>query len=257
MPDETTPDAEPKTEAATGDAAEASTEDANSHDRQRDIRRVAAILRTGGYSYDQSAHLFKAARRKVGLKPPERSRKGTPERLTAQEVQAFLGAAYERSGRRGLMMRTLFETGTRVGTFVRVDASDIAFRDREIRVVGKGNKARDIPILRSLANELRLHLGKRRSGPLFRSRQGGRYSKRRIQQIAKETAADAGLAKTVYPHLLRHTVAQHLSDRGMPEELLQQFLGHAHPETTQVYYAPKRRRVKQSFEEAMRGSSEN
>ena len=243
MPDE------PKPGAATGRTSGAENE--KSHDRQADIRRVAKILREGGYSYDQSAHLFKEARSEVGLTPPDRSSEGSPERLTSEELEAFLEAAYKRSGRRGLMMRALFETGTRVGTFVKIDASDIAFRDREIRVVGKGEKARDVPILRSLANELRLHLGDRRTGPLFRSRQGGRYSKRRIQQIVKETAEDAGITKKVYPHLLRHTVAQHLSDRGMPEELLQQFLGHSRPQTTQVYYRPARRRVKASFEAAM------
>jgi integrase/recombinase XerD len=226
-----------------------------SHDRQADIRRVAKILREGGYSYDQSAHLFKEARREVGLSPPDRSGQGSPERLTSEELEDFLAEAYDHSGRRGLMMRTLFETGTRVGTFVQIDASDVAFRDLEIRVVGKGEKPRDVPILSSLANELRLHLGERRTGPLFRSRQGGRYSKRRIQQIVRETAREAGITKRVYPHLLRHTVAQHLSDRGMPEELLQSFLGHERPETTQVYYKPARRRVKQSFEEAMTGES--
>lgn len=147
-----------------------SEENEPSHDRQADIRRVAKNLRDGGYSYDQSAHLFKESRRQVGLSPPDRSGEGSPERLTSEELEAFLEAAYDHSGRRGLMMRTLFETGTRVGTFVQIDTEDVAFRDREIRVVGKGDKPRDVPILSSLANELRLHLGERRTGPLFRSR---------------------------------------------------------------------------------------
>jgi len=133
------------------------------------------------------------------------------------------------------MMRTLFETGSRVGTFVGMRAEDLSLADLEVRIVGKGDKVRDLPILSSLANELRLHLGGRRTGRLFRSRQGGAYSKRRIQQIVRETAKDAGITKPVYLHLLRHTVAQHVADRGMPEELLQQLLGHVHPQTTQVY----------------------
>ncbi len=222
---------------------------------QRDIRAVTRLLQKRGYSYDQSKYLFAEARKRAGLPPPKRTKSGAVDRLTREELEAFLQAAYNRSGRRGLMMRTLFETGTRVSTFVGIEAEDISFADLEIRVVGKGDKARDVPILASLANELRLHLGERRTGPLFRSRQGGRYSKRRIQQIVRETAAEAGITKRVYPHLLRHTVAQHLADRGMPEELLQQFLGHAHPQTTQVYYTPKRSRVKKSFQKAMNGSS--
>ena len=222
------------------------------HDRQRDVRRLAKLLREGHYTYDQSAHLFKLARQRVGLTPPKHRRRGSVERLCSDELERFLKLAYEHSGRRGLMMRTLFETGTRVGTFARIDASDVAFSDLEIRVRGKGGKLRDVPILSSLANELRLHLGERRSGPLFRSRQGGAYSKRRLQQIVGEVAEAAGITKRVYPHLLRHTVAQHLADRGMAEELLQKFLGHEQPATTQVYYAPARQRVKRSFEEAMR-----
>ena len=227
------------------------------HDRQRDARRLAQLLRKGGYSYDQSAHLFKLARKMVGLQPPKRKKKGAAERLTSEELEAFLAAAYEHSGRRGLQMRALFETGMRAGAFARMDAEQIAFRDLEIRIEGKGDKRRDVPILASLANELRLHLGERRSGPVFQSRQGGAYSKRRLQQIVREVASEAGITrKRVYPHLLRHTVAQHLADRGMPEELLQKFLGHEKPETTQVYYRPARSRVKRSFKEAMESAPE-
>jgi integrase/recombinase XerD len=222
------------------------------HDREADIRKVAKILRDGGYSYDQSAHLIKKARRKVGLSPPDRSSGGSPERLSSEEQEAFLNAAYDRGGRTGLMMRTLLETGARVSAFVRVRVEDISFRDLEIRLrETKGEKPRDVPILSSLANELRLHVGDRETGWLFRSRQGGHYSKRRVQQIVKSVASDAGIQKRVYPHLLRHTVAQRLADEGMREELLQQFLGHEAPETTQRYYELRRTDVKEAFEEAM------
>ena len=222
------------------------------HDRQDDIRRVAKILRDGNYSYDQSADLIKKARREVGLSPPDRSGQGSPERLSSEEQEAFLNAAYDRDGRTGLMMRTLLETGARVSAFVKIRVEDISFRDLEIRLrETKGDKPRDVPIISSLANELRLHIGDRETGWLFRSRQGGHYSKRRVQQIVKDVAKDAGIQKRVYPHLLRHTVAQRLADEGMREELLQQFLGHEAPETTQRYYEPKRRHVKDAYEEAM------
>ena len=222
------------------------------HDRQADIRKVAKILRDGNYSYDQSADLFKKARREVGLSPPDRSGQGSPERLSSEEQEAFLEAAYDRDGRTGLMMRTLLETGARVSAFVKIRVEDISFRDLEIRLrETKGDKPRDVPILSSLANELRLHVGDRETGWLFRSRQGGHYSKRLVQQIVKDVASDAGIQKRVYPHLLRHTVAQRLADEGMREELLQQFLGHEAPETTQRYYEPKRAHVKEAYEEAM------
>jgi len=222
------------------------------HDRQADMRKVAKILRDGNYSYDQSADLFKKARREVGLSPPDRSGGGSPERLSSEEQEAFLDAAYNRDGRTGLMMKVLLETGARVSAFVKIRVEDISFRDLEIRLrETKGDKPRDVPILSSLANELRLHVGDRETGWLFQSRQGGHYSRRRIQQIVKSVAEDAGIQKRVYPHLLRHTVAQRLADEGMREELLQQFLGHEAPETTQRYYEPRRTDVKEAYEDAM------
>ncbi len=166
------------------------------HDRQADIRKVAKILRDGNYSYDQSADLFKKARREVGLSPPDRSGGGSPERLSSEEQEAFLDAAYNRDGRTGLMMKVLLETGARVSAFVKIRVEDISFRDLEIRLrETKGDKPRDVPILSSLANELRLHVGDRETGWLFRSRQGGHYSRRPIQQIAKSVAEDAGIHK--------------------------------------------------------------
>ncbi len=241
-------------ESSSSSRGESPNHNGPSHDRQADIREVARVLREGNYSYDQSAHLIKKARRRVGLSPPDRSSGGSPERLSSEEQEAFLSAAYDRDGRTGLQMRVLLETGARVSAFVQVRVEDISFRDLEIRLRHtKGEKPRDVPILSSLANELKLHVGDRETGWLFRSRQGGHYSKRRIQQIVKSVAEEAGIQKQVYPHLLRHTVAQRLADEGMREELLQQFLGHEAPETTQRYYEPKRTDVKEAFEEAMSG----
>ena len=220
------------------------------HTRQADVRRLAKILRDGAYSYDQSKHLIAEARKAVGLALPRRKR-GSVERLTRDELEALLAEAYDASGVRGLLLRTLLETGSRVGAFSRMRVEDISFSELEIRITDKGDKTRDVPILRSLANELRLHLRGRESGYVFPSPRGGHYSARRLQQLVKEIAAKSGLFKRVYPHLLRHTMAQHLADQGMPENLLQKFLGHDHPASTQLYYEPARRQVKRAFHEAM------
>ncbi len=218
--------------------------------RQQDIRRVAKILRDGNYTYDQSKDLFKAARQRVGLQV-SKQKKGSVDRLTKDEFEAFLNTAYARSGAQGLLIRTLLETGSRVSAFCRMRVEDISFSELEIRITDKGDKTRDVPILRSLANELRLHLGGRESGYVFPSPRGGHYSARRLQQLVKEIAAEAGITKNVYPHLLRHTMAQYLADQGMPENLLQKFLGHEHPASTQVYYEPARTQVKRAFQDAM------
>ncbi len=214
---------------------------------------MAKILRDGNYTYDQSKDLFKAARQRVGLQI-SKQKKGSVDRLTKDEFEAFLNTAYARSGAQGLLIRTLLETGSRVSAFCRMRVEYISFSELEIRITDKGDKTRDVPILRSLANELRLHLGGRESGYVFPSPRGDHYSARRLQQLVKEIAAEAGITKNVYPHLLRHTIAQRLADQGMPENLLQKFLGHENPQTTQVYYEPSRTQVKRAFREAMEPS---
>ena len=221
-----------------------------SKERKTDVRRVAKILRDGDYTYDQTKHLFAAARRRVGLTPPERKR-GSVDRLSRQELNALLETAYQGQGTRGLLVRALLETGSRVSAFCRLRVEDILFGELEVRITDKGDKTRDVPILRSLANEIRLHLSSRETGYVFPSPRGGHYSRRRIHQLVKEIAEEAGIAKNVYPHLLRHTIAQHLADQGMAENLLQQFLGHDNPKTTQVYYEPSRVQVKRAFRDAM------
>ncbi len=77
------------------------------------------------------------------------------------------------------------------------------------------------------------------------------YSPRRIQQIVKATAATAKIKKRVYPHLLRHSVATTLLERGMPIEQIQKFLGHAKLETTQVYAESTPEMLKDSYRRAL------
>ena len=72
-------------------------------------------------------------------------------------------------------------------------------------------------------------------GYLFETNRATRYSPRRIQYIVKETAAQAQITKRVYPHLLRHSVATTLLERGMPIEQIQKFLGHSKLEMTRRY----------------------
>ncbi len=91
--------------------------------RQQDIRRIAKILRDGNYTYDQSKDLFKAARQRVGLQV-SKQKKGSVDRLTKDEFEAFLNTAYARSGAQGLLIRTLLETGSRVSAFCRMRVED-------------------------------------------------------------------------------------------------------------------------------------
>jgi integrase/recombinase XerD len=224
-------------------------------DPQKDARRIARILRNGDYDYDGSKYVFKLARQEAGLKPPKK-RSGTVDRMTQEETGAFIDAAYETGGRRGLMLRTLLETMLRVSEFVALQVEDISLTERILTVRdGKGGKRREVPLSRSLARELRLHIGGRNTGPLFQSPRGGSYSVRRIQQIVKETAEYAGITKQVHPHLLRHTMATRLVNRGMPLDHIRKVLGHESIDTTRIYAETETESVKESFDSVI-GRSE-
>jgi integrase/recombinase XerD len=223
-------------------------------DPREDAKRIAWILRDGDYDYDGSKYLFKLARRRAGLKPPE-NRKNTVDRMTQEETERFIGAAYKADGRRGLMLRTLLETMLRVSEFVSLQVEDVSLAENLIIVRdGKGGKRREVPITDSLARELKLHVGGRNTGPLFQSPRGGTYSARRIQQIVKETAKEAGIQKRVYPHLLRHTMATRLVNGGMPIEHVRKVLGHESIDTTRVYAETETESVQESFEAAQKES---
>ncbi len=111
-------------------------------------------------------------------------------------------------GVRGLLIKTLFQTGTRVSEFVHLQVADVFFDEQMVLIThAKGGKQRYVPLLRELAQELRTYLRERTTGYLFETTRQTRYSPRRIQQLVQETAALAGITKRVSPHLLRHSVA--------------------------------------------------
>jgi len=86
---------------------------------------------------------------------------------------------------------------------------------------------------------------------LFETNRHLPYSPRRVQQIVKTTAAKAEIKKRVYPHLLRHSVATTLLERGMPIEQIQKFLGHAKLETTRVYAESTQEMIKDIYRRAL------
>ena len=192
---------------------------------------IADILVREGIDYVQSKALFRAARIKAGLHAPKETR-SAPARLALEEQLRFIDAAYVRNGRTGLMVQTLLETGTRVSQFVALRVEDVSLAECTIAVeTGKGGKRHEIPIRVELARLLAMHIGNRRAGPLFLSRQRTRsgartYTRQRIGQMEREVARDAGIAKRIYPHLLRHTMAARLLALGMHITDIQKFLGH-------------------------------
>ena len=204
---------------------------------ERAANQIADVLMREGLDYTQTKAVFKQARAKAGLRAPKENR-GSPARLTLEEELRFIDQAYAQSGQVGLMMQALLETGTRVSEFVGLRVEDVSLAERAIVIEdGKGGKRREVPMRPELARLLALHIGRRRSGPLFVSRQkraDGRppaFTRQRIGQMAR----GAGIGKRIYPHLLRHTMATRLLAIGLDITDVQKFLGHEDIATTRIY----------------------
>ena len=215
---------------------------------------IADILLREGIDYAQTRAVFKAARAKAGLKAP-REKRAAPARLTIEEQLRFIDAAYARGGRAGLMVQTLLETGARVSEFAAIRVEDVSPGERTIAIEnGKGGRRREVPIRTELARLLSMHVGRRRSGPLFVSREKGAgglrvYSRQRIGQMVREIAREAGIGKRIYPHLLRHTMATRLLAAGMDIADIQKFLGHADIGATRIYAETSVAMLKRKFDQ--------
>ena len=217
------------------------------------IAATTKLWRQHHLTYDQARYVSKEVRRALGLERPK-TRKRAVARLSRDEERRLIQHAYRMGGVRGLLMKTLFQTGARVSEFTNIKAEDLFFDEQMLLIAkAKGGKSRYVPILPELAQELRTHLGDRAAGYLFETIHHTAYSSRRIQQIIKETAAEAKIAKRVYPHLLCHSVATTLLERGMPLEQIQKFLGHSKLETTQIYAESTPEMIKESYQRALTG----
>ncbi len=217
------------------------------------ISATVKLWRKHHLTYDQAGYVGKEVRRQLKIKRAA-IRKTVVHRLSRDEEQKLIGQAYRETGNHGLLLKTLFLTGARVSEFVSLKVSDLFFDEQMVLIEkGKGSKSRYVPVLPELAQELKTLLGSRQTGYIFESNRHTKFTARRIQQIVKETAEQAGIKKKVHPHLLRHTVATLLLEKGMPLEQIQKFLGHSKIETTQIYAESSTEMMKEGFRKAFSG----
>jgi integrase/recombinase XerC len=195
-----------------------------------------------------------------GVRGPQRPKR-LPDFLTPEDMARLIQAA-DGPDPRGLRDRALLEVlygaGLRVSEIAGADVRDINLRDREVRVRGKGNKERISVFGEPGAAALGAYLHKARPAlarggepALFLNRAGGRLTVRSVQTIVRDYATKAGLPREAHPHLLRHSFATHLLDGGADLRVVQELLGHASPNTTQIYTHVTEERKRRSMEAAM------
>lgn len=170
-----------------------------------------------------------------------------PETLSAEHLRALLSSIDPAKplGKRDLAMMELFySSGLRLSELCNARFEHLDEDDAILRVTGKGNKTRLVPVgdraLQAIAHYLvseRPELVKsgKTSSHLFLSIRGGPLSPDRVRQIVKSRAEQAGLPHKIYPHLLRHSFATHLLEGGADLRVIQELLGHADISTTQIY----------------------
>jgi integrase/recombinase XerD len=198
-----------------------------------------------------------------GVRAP-RVAPGIPKALTEAEVEALLGAVTgdgPRAERDRALLELLYATGIRISEAVGLDLRDLDLELGVVRVVGKGDKERVVPVGRAaravLGSYLRHgRLALRRRGrsagadPVFLNARGGRLSRQTGWGIVRRAAAHVGLEGRLSPHVLRHSCATHMLEHGADLRVVQELLGHASISTTQVYTKVSPERLRAVYEAA-------
>jgi integrase/recombinase XerD len=178
-----------------------------------------------------------------------------PKSLTEGEVDALL-AVPDTSNLLGMrdraMLEVLYASGLRVSELVGLALPQLNMRQGLVRVIGKGNKERLVPLgdealswLERYMRESRgLLLGALQSDVLFPSRRGNAMTRQAFWQLIKRYALLAGISKALSPHTLRHAFATHLLNHGADLRVVQLLLGHSTLSTTQIYTHVARERLK-------------
>ena len=182
-----------------------------------------------------------------------------PHVLSPEEVDALLAApdvATAQGVRDRAMLETLYASGLRVSELVRLETERADLAGGTLLVVGKGNKERLVPVGRDARKwigrylrEARPGLDAARSEFLFLTRRGGPMTRQRFWQLIEGYARKAGVRSHISPHVLRHSFATHMLERGADLRSVQMLLGHADIATTQIYTHVSRTRLRQVYDD--------
>jgi integrase/recombinase XerD len=181
-----------------------------------------------------------------------------PKYLTVGEVEELLRQP-DIKDLHGLrdraMLEVMYATGLRVSELIRLEPKSLNLGDGYLVCRGKGGKERVVPLGRSAAawtrkymEEVRPQLQKKTTEALFLTRLGGRFTRQGFWKMLGEYARKAGLSSKISPHVLRHSFATHLLERGADLRSVQLMLGHSQITTTQIYTHVTRERLRQVYE---------
>lgn len=180
------------------------------------------------------------------IEVPKTGRK-LPDTLSTTEIDALIAAidlSKPEGERNKAMLETLYSCGLRVSELISLKISDLFFEEGFIKITGKGNKQRFVPVGSSTikfitiyANQIRVHvpIQKGFEDTLFLNRRGKQLTRAMVFTIIKNLAIAIDLNKTISPHTFRHSFATHLLENGADLRSIQLMLGHESITTTEVY----------------------
>ncbi len=254
---------------------------------QRDLIRahLAALRRRGCKPSTLDRHLaairsfyrYLRLTSQVAEVPPNLSagrggrRRELPHDLNVELTERLLempDPATPRGRRDRALLEVIYGLGLRLAEVTGLDLGDLDFPEERVRVLGKGNRERVLPLAGCAAGALATHLGAvlepavwqdlrdgtlgraHRERPVFEGRPGRRIGRRTVQALVARYAGELAQVAGVSPHTLRHSFATHLLDGGAGIRVVQELLGHRHLSTTQIYTHLGRSRLRASFEAA-------
>ncbi len=188
---------------------------------------------------------------KIGLK--------LPEVLTIEEIDQLIAAidmSKTEGHRNRAIIETLYSCGLRVSELVALRFSDLYFDEGFIRVIGKGNKERLVPVSQSVEKEIKIYndhirrhqnINKGDENVVFLNRRGAKLTRVMIFTIIKQLSEAIGLKKNISPHTFRHSFATHLIEGGANLRAIQEMLGHESITTTEIYTHLDQRFLKEAI----------
>lgn len=222
-------------------------------------RRLKPRSATRAFAAVRGLHKFTILERATAENPTAnvdqpRWWKPLPNVLTFEEVDRLLEAP-DKATTKGLrdraMLEVLYATGLRVSELIGLQTDAVNLELRFVRCTGKGSKERIVPIGESAAFAVSAHLRARKArkptNDLFLNNRGGRLTRMGFWKILKAYGVQVGIMKRLTPHVLRHSFATHLLERGADLRAVQTMLGHSSISTTEIYTHVMRERLKEIY----------
>lgn len=210
------------------------------------VKGFFLYLQLEGYREDNPTRLIESPR----------VRKTFPDTLALEEVDTLIAGIKEgkHAFRNRCMLELLYSCGLRVSELTKLNISDLFFEKGLIRVLGKGDKLRWVPIADDTQKLIDDYLEKRtkknaakgHEDRLFLNNRGKELSRNMVFTIVKNAAVAAAINKNISPHTLRHSFATHLVENGADIQLVQHMMGHASITTTERYIHMSQRHLKEA-----------